>query len=109
MSILKEDVAYYSDAQNTRWLPSRHMAICALEKHFPTVMHVQHKAGTSDEQGQRPKSILKDLQSEKFLKNLDFMMDATKVLSTLSKTFQSDKLCTTDMVTTLETTLTLLD
>ena len=68
------------------------MAICALEKHFPTVMHVQHKAGTSDEQGQRPKSILTDLQSEKFLKYLDFMMDVTKVLSTLSKTFQSGKL-----------------
>ena len=32
-----------------------------------------------------------------------------KVLSTFSKTFQSDKLCITDMVTTLETTLPLLD
>ena len=38
-------------------------AICALEKHFPTVMHVQHKTGTSDEQGQHAKDILKDLQS----------------------------------------------
>ena len=85
------------------------MAICALEQHFPTVMHVQHKTGTSDEQGQRPKGILEDLQSEKFLKYLDFMMDVAKVLPTLSKTFQSAKLCITDMVTTLETTLTLLD
>ena len=32
------------------------------------------------------------------------MMDAAKVLSTLSKTFQSDKLCITDMFTTLDTT-----
>ena len=32
-----------------------------------------------------------------------------KVLSTLSKTFQSDDLCITDMVTCLETTLTLLE
>ena len=84
------------------------MAICALEKHFPTVMHVQHKAGTSDEQGQRVKAILKDLQPEKFLKYLDFMMDVTKILSTLSKTFQSDKLCVTDIFTTLETTPPLL-
>ena len=109
MSILKEDVAYYSGKQNTRWLASRHMAICALEQHFPTVMHVQHKAGTSDKQGQRPKGILKDLQSEKFLKYLNFTMDATKVLPTLRKTFQSDELLIMDMVTTLETTLTLLD
>ena len=73
---------------------------------FPTVMHVQHKTGTSDKQGQRAKGILKDLQSEKFL---NFMTDVTNVLSTLSKTFHSDQLrvCTTDMVTTLETTLPL--
>ena len=37
------------------------------------------------------------------------MMDVTKVLTTLSKTFQSDELCITDMVTTLETTLTPLN
>ena len=72
-------------------------------------MHVQHKTGPSDEQGQRAKGILKDLQSDKFLKYLDFMMDVTKVLSTLSKTFQSDELCITDMVTTLETTMTPLN
>ena len=84
-------------------------AICALEKHLATVMHVPHKTGTSDKQGQRAKGILKDLQSEKFLKYLNFMMDVTNVLSTLSKTFHSDQLCITDMVTTLETTLPLLD
>ena len=90
----------YSGLQNIRWLATTYRAICALEKHFPTVMHVQHKAGTSKEQGQQAKGILKDLQSEKFLKYLNFMMDVTKVLSTLSKTFQSDKLYITDMVTT---------
>ena len=109
-NILEEDVVYYSGVQNTRWLASRHRAICALEKHFPTtVMHLQHKAGTSDEQGQQAKGILKDLQSEKFVKYLYFMMDVTKVLSTLSKTFQSDELCITDVVTSLETTLTILE
>ena len=65
---------------------------------FPTVMHVQHKTGTSDKQGQRAKGILKDLQPEKFLKYLNFMTDVTNVLSTLSKTFHSDQLhvCITD-------------
>ena len=79
MSILEEDVAYYSGVQNTRWLASKHMAICALEKHFPTVMHVQHKAGSLDEQGQQTKGILKDFQSEKFLKYLDFTMHVTSM------------------------------
>ena len=36
------------------------------------------------------------------------MMDVTKVLSVLSKTFQSDELCITDVVTSLETMMTLL-
>ena len=83
--------------------------LCALEKHFPTVMHVQHKTGTSDEQGQQAKGILRDLQSEKILKYLDFIVDVTNVLSTLSKTFQNGELCITDLVTTLETTLPLLN
>ena len=65
-NILEEDIVYYCGVQNTKWLASRHRAICALEKHFPTtVMQLQHKAGTSDEQGQLAKGILKDLQSEK--------------------------------------------
>lgn len=109
-NILEEDTVYYSGIQATRWLASRHRAICSLEKHFPTtVMHLQHKAGLSDEQGQQAKGILKDLLSDKFIKYLYFMMDVTKVLSTLSKTFQSDELCITDVVTSLETTLTLLE
>ena len=36
------------------------------------------------------------------MKYLNFMMDVTKALSTLSKTFQSDELCITDVVTSLE-------
>ena len=92
-----------------------------LVHHYSTIhvlyMHIYihiyilyyYKAGTSDEQGQRVEGILKDLQSQKFLKYLHFMMDVTKVLSTFRKTFQSDKLCITYMVTTLETTLPLLD
>ena len=85
-------------------------AICALEKNFATVMHVQHKTGTSVKQGQHTKGILKDLQSEKFIQYLSFMTDVTNVLSKLSKTFHSDQLrvCMTDMVTTLDTTLPLL-
>ena len=37
------------------------------------------------------------------------MMDVTKAPSTLSKTFQSAELCITDILTSLETTLTLLE
>ena len=73
-----------------------------MHRQYPTAMHVQHKTGTSDGQGQHANCILKDLQSEKFLKYLNIMMDVTNVLSTLSKTFHSDQLCITDMVTSLQ-------
>ena len=43
------------------------------------------------------------------MKYLSFMMDATKVTSTLSKTFQSAELCITDILTGLETTVALLE
>ena len=57
-NILEEDTIYYSGIQATRWLASRHRAICSLEKHFPTtVMHLQHKARFSDRmrKGSEPK------------------------------------------------------
>ena len=75
-------------------------AIRALEK---------HKAGTSDELGQWAKGILKNLPSEKFVKYLSLMMDVIKIPSTLSKTFQSAELCITDILTSLESTLALLE
>ena len=43
------------------------------------------------------------------MKYLSLMMDVTKVPSTLSKTFQSAELCITDILTSLESTLALLE
>ena len=43
------------------------------------------------------------------MKHLSFMMDATKVTSTLSKTFQTAELCITDLLSGLETTVALLE
>ena len=76
---------------------------------FPHCHAYAAQNSATDEQGQRAKGILKGLQSDKFLKYLDLMMAVTKVLSTLSKTFHGDELCITDVVTTLETTLTPLN
>ena len=108
-NIFEEETIYCSGIQATRWLASRQRAKCSFKKKFPTtVIHLRHKVGFLDEQGQRAKGILRDLLSEKFVKYLYFMMDMTKVLSTLSKTFQGDELYITDVVTSLETMLTLL-
>lgn len=110
-NIIDEDAVYYSGLQKTRWLASRYRAITALEKHYvTTVMHLQHKTGSkNNEEGARAKGILKQLLSEKFVKHLYFLLDVMKILSELSKAFQQDQFCMTDVVATLEMTMTRLE
>ena len=64
---------------------------------------------TTGEDGACAKGILKQLQSEKFVKHLYFLLDVMKILSELGKSFQQDKLCITDVVAKLETTTTMLE
>ena len=70
-NIIDEDAVYYSGLQKTRWLASSYRAITALEKYYvTTVMHLQHKTGSTGEDGARAKGILKQLLSERFVKHL---------------------------------------
>lgn len=109
-NIIDEDVVYYSGLQKTRWLASRYRAIAALEKHYvTTVVYLQHKTGSTREDGAHAKGILKQLLSEKFVKHLYFLLDVMKILSDLSKSFQQDQLRITDVVATLETSMTMLE
>ena len=109
-NIIDEESVYYSGLQKTRWLASRYRAITALEKHYvTTVMHLQHKTGSTGEDGAHATGILKQLLSEKFVKHLYFLLDVMKISSELSKSFQQDKLCITDVVAKLETTVTMLE
>ena len=67
-NIIDEDAVYYSGLQKTRWLASSYRAITTLEKHYvTTVMHLQHKTGSTGEDGARAKGILKQLLSERFV------------------------------------------
>ena len=88
----------------------RYLAITALEKHYvTTVMHLQHKTGSTGEDGARAKGILKQWLSERFVKHLYFLLDVMKILSELSKSFQHNKLCITDIVAKLGTTVIMLE
>ena len=109
-NIIGEDAVYYSGLQKTRWLASRYRGITALEKHYvTTVMHLQHKTGSTGEDGEHAKGILKKSLSERFLKHLYFLLNVMKILSELSKSFQKYELCITDVVTKLETTVIMLE
>lgn len=72
-------------------------------------MHLQHKSQTKGEDGAKAKGILKNLQSEKFVKFMYFLLDVMKVLSDLSKSFQRDEFCITDLLVHLEGGISQLD
>ena len=109
-NIIDEDAVYYSALQKTKWLASRYRGITALEKHYvTTVKHLQHKTGSTGEDGARAKRILKKCLSERFVKHLYFLLNVMKILSELNKSFQQDELWITDVVAKLETTVTMLE
>ena len=52
-NIIDEDAVYYSGLQKARWLASSYRAITAPEKYYvTTVMHLQHKTGSTGEVGE---------------------------------------------------------
>ena len=109
-AILNQDHVYYSGVQTTRWVASRFRAINALERHFlTTITHLQHKSQTKGDDGAKAKGILQNLQCEKFVKFLYFLLDVMKVLSDLSKSFQRDDFCITDLLVHLEAGISQLD
>ena len=70
---------------------------------------LQHKTGSTGEDGERAKGILKKCLSERFVKHLYFLLNVMKILSELSKSFQQYELCITDVIAKLETTVTMLE
>ena len=67
-----------------------------------TIAHLQHNLQTKGDDGVKAKGILQNLQSEKFVKFMYFLLDVMKVLSDLSKSFQRDEFCITDLLVHLE-------
>lgn len=65
-------------------------------------MHLQHKSETRGEDGANVKGILQNLQTEKFVKFMYFLLNVMKVLSDLNKSFQREEFCITDLLVNLE-------
>jgi len=108
--ILDQDAICYTGLQKTRWVASHFRAISALERHFlTTVMHLQHKSQTKGDDGAKAKGMLQTLQSDKFVKFMYFLLDVMKVLSDLSKSFQREEFCITDLLVNLEAAISQLD
>lgn len=101
---------HYSGLKKTRWLAGKFRAINALERHFlTTIMHLQHKSQTKGDDGAKAKGILQNLQSERFVKFMYFLLDVMKVLSDLSKSLQRDEFCITNFLLHLKSGISQLD
>ena len=84
-NIIDEDAVYYSGLQKTRWLASSYRAITTLEKYYvTTVMHLQHKTGSTGEDGARAKGILKQLLRE--VCRLPYNSSCSSLKSSMDKT-----------------------
>ncbi|XP_060084946.1 zinc finger protein 862-like [Ylistrum balloti] len=109
--ILEETSIAQTGLQKTRWIASRHRALAALEKSYPTVVyHLNHAASAGKgEDKARAKGIVQELCTERFVRFLHFMLDVTKILADLSRQFQNDELFITDVTVKLQTCLLRLE
>ena len=81
----------------------------ACQPILTTITHLQHKSQTKGDDGAKAKGIVHNLQSEKFVKFMYFLLDVMKVVSDLSKSFQRDECCITDLLVHLEAGISQLD
>ena len=74
-----------------------------------TITHLQHNSQTKGDERAKAMGILQNLQREKFVKFMYFLLDVIKALSDLNKSFQRDEFCITDLLVHLEAGISQLD
>ena len=74
-----------------------------------TIAHLQHNSQTKGDDGAKAKGILQNLQSEKFMIFLYFLLDVMKVLSDLSKSFKRNEFYITNLLVYLGAGISQLD
>ena len=74
-----------------------------------TITHLQHNSQTKGDDKEQAKGILHNLQSEKFVKFMYFLLDVKEVLLDLNKSSQRDKSCIATLPVHLEAGISQLD
>ena len=101
--ILDEDPAHFSsNIKKTRWLSSRHRALCCYRKESCCDSH-------KGEDAAKAKRTLKQITTVKFVKFLYFLLDVTSILKKLSESLQRDNLFITDVARKLDTAISKLE
>ncbi len=107
-------VAYFSKLQSTRWLPSRLRCLKAIEQNYAVVaMHLDNIASgqlpdVKADDASKAKGLLHEMQTIRFVKFVNFMIDYSTVLSECSKNFQYEDISITRVKQMIQTTTTKL-
>ena len=103
-------MAYFSKLKSTRWVPSRFRSLVAIEKNYAaTIMHLDNLASgqlpdvKADDAG-KAKGLLLEMQTLRFVKFMNFMIDYSAVLSECSKNFQYEDIFVTRVKQMIQST-----
>lgn len=86
---LDQELKHFGGVQQIRWVASQNRALKALLNNYEiTCIHLEETGSRNDENAQKAKGFLKELNTERFLSFLHFMIDWTDLLRKVSEIFQ---------------------
>ena len=107
-------MANFSGLKSTRWLPSRLRSLKAIERNYAaTLMHLDNLASgqlpdVKGEDSAKAKGLFLEMQTVRFVRFLNFMIDYSTVLSKCSENFQYEDIFITRVNQILQSTTTKL-
>lgn len=103
-------MAYFSKLKSTRWVPSRLRSLVAIERNYAaTIMHLDNLASgqlpdVKADDAAKAKGLFLEMQTLRFVKFMNFMIDYSTVLSECSKNFQDEDIFITRVKQMIEST-----
>ena len=95
----EEDRVLHDGVKAIHWLASKNRVLQALQKQYAVaVYHLENTKSSKGDYGVKAKGLLKEMKSESFVKLLDYMIDVTEVLGSLSRKFHNEDLFITDLL-----------
>lgn len=110
--VMEKDFAHLSNVKQVRWLSSKQNALNAVKNNYCIIVsHLENSnvQGTRADDANRALGYHKKITSLNFVKVLNFMLDFLKIVSDLSKVFQSETVLVFEVPVFIDQTLMLLE
>ena len=105
-ALLEESLAHFGGIQQCRWIASNRRALQSLKTNYKsTCSHLQNIVENIPKDAPKAGRLLRKLRSPKFITFLQFMIDLSSIISSLSLMFQANDLLIIDVLPIIETTM----